>query len=333
MMLSQWLTDRDRPDLDKLRGMVDPERFLWAILPHAARTFASCISLLPLHKARAAAVGYLYCRSLDTYEDLAPEPAPLLDAFGHRFGEPPLPAAPPIVNPRVQDARDGVHLLLLECLDRVDAVYGRLSDAHRLSIAGCVREMAAGMCRRRSDGSGNVLAYCRAVIGYPVVFALELLLERQLDSQERETAMQVSEMVQLANITRDIEKDLDRGVTYDSRLVDAPDVTTIHAVREDMMRLALNRAPAYRRLMEMLEHPRLQLGRASALLMLLYTSRYYDECARRLGYEGWAATRSTTDLFVRVFPASFSHRYAMKTAHHVERDLISFESRPRLSRL
>ena len=332
-MLSQWLTDRDRPDLGRLRRLEDPDRFLWAILPHAARTFASCISLLPLHKARAAAVGYLYCRSLDTYEDLSPEPAPLLEAFGDRFaGSSPL-AAPPLVNPRVQDARDGVHLLLLEHLDRVDAVYERLTEAHRRSIAGCVREMATGMRRRHSGGPADVLAYCRSVIGYPVVFALELLLERQLDSHERETAMQVSEMVQLANITRDIEKDLDRGVAYDSRLVDAPDETVIHTVREDMMRLALNRAPAYRRLMEMLEHPRLQLGRASALLMLLFTSRYYDECARRLGYQGWAAARSTADLFVRVFPASFSHRYAMKAAQRIERDLISFDAMPSTSRL
>ena len=323
-MTSQWLTDRDRPDLEGLRGIGDPERFLWAILPHAARTFGSCILLLPRDKARAAAVGYLYCRSLDTYEDLAAHPAPLLDAFGSRFGSQQLPPPPQLPEPQIQDVRDRSHLLLVECLDRVDAVFAQLDAQQRESIARCVSDMAAGMQERRDDGSGDVLAYCRAVIGHPVVFALELLLERRLDADERLNAMRVGEMVQLANITRDIEKDLSRGVMYDPRLQRSQDSETIRAVREDLMRLALERVPAYQRLMHMLESPRFQLGRASALLMLLFTSRYYDGCARRLGYEGWAALGSTAGLFARVFPAAFSHRYAIGVASGVERAVDRF---------
>jgi phytoene/squalene synthetase len=316
-MMSQWLTDRDKPDLDRLRALADPERFVWAMLPHAARTFASCISLLPSDKARAAAVGYLYCRCLDTYEDLATDPAPLIGAFGKRFDGDRVAAAPELVDPHVQDARDRAHLLLVECVDRVDAVYARVSEPQRESIARCVRDMAAGM----QDGKGDVLAYCRTVIGHPVVFALELLLERPLDAGERETAMQVSELVQLANITRDIEKDLSRGVIYDPRLEQNSDAETIRTVREDLTRLALERAPAYHRLMYMLKRPRFQLGRASALLMLLFTSRFYDSSARRLGYEGWAAPRSTVGFFLRVFPAAFSHRYAMRATRRIERAL------------
>ena len=324
LMMGQWLTDRDRPDLERLRGIEDPERFLWAILPHAARTFGSCILLLPHDKARAAAVGYLYCRSLDTYEDLAVDPAPLLDAFGKRFGNQQLPPPPRLPEPRVQDVRDRAHLLLVERLDRVDAVYAQLDAQQRESIARCVSDMAIGMQQRRDDGSGDVLAYCRAVIGHPVVFALELLLERRLDAEERVNAMQVGEMVQLANITRDIEKDLSRGVVYDPRLCQSQDSETIRTVREDLMHLALARVPAYQRLMHMLELPRFQLGRASALLMLLFTNRYYDECARRLGYEGWAALGSTAGLFARVFPAAFSHRYALRVASGIERAVHGF---------
>lgn len=315
LMMSQWLTDRDEPDLDRLRALVDPERFVWAMLPHAARTFASCIALLPSDKARAAAVGYLYCRALDTYEDLAPQPGPLLDAFAERFGTTPLGVAPQLTDPKVQDKRDRAHLLLIECIDRVDAVYARLSETQRESITRCVRDMAAGM----KEGPSDVLAYCRTVIGHPVVFALELLLDRRLDAGEVETSMRVSEMVQLANITRDIEKDHSRGVIYDPRLEGTPDEATIREVRTDLMWTALERVPDYRGLLAMLRRPRFRMGRASALLMLLYTSRYYDACARRLGYEGWAAPRSTVGLFVRVFPAAFSHRYAMRAARHVER--------------
>jgi phytoene/squalene synthetase len=321
LMLSQWLTDRDRPDLDRLRALADPERFVWAMLPHAARTFASCIALLPSDKARAAAVGYLYCRVLDTYEDLAAQPGPLLDAFAARFEAGRLIAAPPqLVAPHVQDMRDRAHLLLVECVDRVDAVYARLSPVQRESIARCVRAMALGM----KEGNRDVLAYCRTVIGHPVVFALELLLERRLDPGERETAMRVGEMVQLANITRDVEKDHSRGVIYDARLAGQPDEATIRAVRTDLMRLALERTPDYRRLMAMLRRPRFRLGRSSALLMLLFTSRYYDACARRLGYEGWSAPRSTAGFFVRVIPAAFSHRYAMRSSHRIERAIAGF---------
>ena len=145
LMMSQWLTDRDQPDLERLRGMADPERFVWAILPHAARTFASCIALLPSDKARAAAVGYLYCRSLDTYEDLAREPKPLLDAFGKRFEDGHASSAPVLPDPHVQDMRDRAHLLLVEHIDRVDAVYEQLDPEQRASIARCVRDMAVGM--------------------------------------------------------------------------------------------------------------------------------------------------------------------------------------------
>ena len=48
--------DRDRPDLDRLAAIDDPMRFVWAILPHAARTFATSILMLPAAQARTAAV-------------------------------------------------------------------------------------------------------------------------------------------------------------------------------------------------------------------------------------------------------------------------------------
>ena len=123
LMLSQWLTDRDRPDLEALRAIRDPDKFLWAILPHAARTFASCITLLPPDKARAAAVGYLYCRSLDTYEDLAPEPEKLLEIFGRRF-EDRTPTTPGSVSPSPARRSTLVRLFQPSCK--------RVSPAHQI---------------------------------------------------------------------------------------------------------------------------------------------------------------------------------------------------------
>ena len=152
---------------------------------------------------------------------------------------------------------------------------------------------------------------------------MELLLDRPLDARETETAMRVGEMVQLANITRDIEKDRDRGVVYDARLEHDDSEETVRAVREDFLDLALERAPDYRRMIWMLRRPRLHLGRASALLMLLFTSRFYDRCARRLGRNGWGATGSTLALMLRTFPASFSHGYALRVARAIELAMAS----------
>ncbi|MEE2657328.1 MAG: squalene/phytoene synthase family protein [Candidatus Latescibacterota bacterium] len=305
-----------------MRAIEQPEAFVWAILPHAARTFSSCIVMLPKDKALAAAVGYMYCRALDTYEDLSREPTAALDAFAQRFSVEPKPLTPndlPALEPvQVQDDRDRAHLLLVERLAQVDTVYGRLMPAHRSGIARCVREMAQGMKRRHCDASEDVLSYCRSVIGNPTVFALELLLDRHLTLDEHETAMQVGELVQIANITRDIEKDLDRGVCYDARLRACNDREAIETVRRDLMTTALHRGEAYRRMMAMMQCPRWQLGRAAALLMLMFTNRYYDECARQVGYCGWSATRRTWRLFASVAPAVLSHGYAMRKAKQVE---------------
>src|SRR3954447_20115044 len=91
-------TDREAPDLFALARIEDPEQFVWEILPHAARTFSACIALLPSRSAMPAAVAYLYCRMLDTYEDLVPdrpEREASLMAFASRFGHGETPTLAP----------------------------------------------------------------------------------------------------------------------------------------------------------------------------------------------------------------------------------------------
>ena len=87
--------DRNRPDLGRLAAIDDPMDFVWAMLPHTARTFAAGILMLPAAQAPTAAVAYLYCRMLDTYEDLSDEDdgAASLEAFATRMTtlEPPRP--------------------------------------------------------------------------------------------------------------------------------------------------------------------------------------------------------------------------------------------------
>ncbi|MHC4136369.1 MAG: squalene/phytoene synthase family protein, partial [Planctomycetota bacterium] len=115
-LVRDMVMDRDHPDLERLASIREPERFVWAILPHAARTFSPCITLLPRRAAPAAAVAYLYCRMLDTYEDLLVHPAKrdaALAAFASRLDAATpqgVPGPPPIRESAARDARDAAHL-------------------------------------------------------------------------------------------------------------------------------------------------------------------------------------------------------------------------------
>ncbi len=324
LLLAGALADRDRPPLARLRGIADPEEFVWSVLPHAARTFGACILLLPAEKARAAAVAYLYARILDTYEDLCPDldgRERALKTLAARLGaEPPAPP-PPLESPRRQDGRDDGHLLLVEKLGLVDRLYLALGGEERAAIRDLVGAMAEGMCwsSRRFAEQGGVLAdetqllrYCRNVLGQPVAFTIRLLRGDGMTADLREDAMRVGEMVQLANIMRDIEKDLRRGVAYDPRLRGTPDAATVRAVRGRLLDLALSRAPSYRRMLDGMRLGRFSLARASALLMLHFTSRHFRRCARRLGRPAWHSPGSIAGLLLRALPAACSPRWAAR---------------------
>ena len=336
LLTRDLLANRDKPDLRALEAIEDADAFIWAILPHAARTFSACIALLPARSAVAAAVAYLYSRMLDTYEDLVIDRDrcdAALHAFASRFeAEQPgfLPPAPPIMDAADRDDRDRAHLLLVRRASLVDAVYLRLPHDTRAVIRDLVRDMASGMRWSREtlattggilEGEERLMRYCRHVLGNPVVFSVRLMrlahgAPPQLAEDEREHAMRVGEMVQLANITRDLEKDLRRGVAYDTGLreylgrqvtgTDQALMERCRVIRRKLLRLALSRAPSYARIIEALPLPRWSIARASAVLMLLFTERYFRDCARRVGLEPWNGPSSVLALFARTIPATFS---------------------------
>ncbi len=346
------LVNRDEPDLDHLARIENPERFVWAILPHAARTFSACIALLPKRAAKASAVGYLYCRMNDTYEDLVVDPderdAALRD-FAARLAEASpetgVPPAPLIHTNNAKDGRDASHLLLVERCGQVDEVYLTLEPEVRGLINRLVIDMAEGM--RWSSAAfhrqGGVLEdedqltrYCRNVLGHPVLFASRLLHYQQTGEPElpekiAQDAMTAGEMVQLANITRDIEKDLLRGIAYHpllredlGRAVDGdPELTErVRAVREELMLMALRRAPAYQPLIEYLSPSRISMARASGVLMMQFTDRYYRSCARRAGHEPWGKRYSGGRLILSSLPATWSRNRARKVLGGIERDFL-----------
>jgi len=356
LVLRDLRTDRERPDLDALGRVDDPERFVWSILPHAARTFSACIALLPTRAALPAAVAYLYCRMLDTYEDLVPDRAAreeALHAFAARLDAPgadrELAPAPEIGPSTDQDERDRAHLLLVARAALVDRVYLGFDAPTRGVVRDLVRDMADGMVRSSAtfEAQGGVLvgeeqlaAYCRHVLGNPVVFTVRLLrigygAPADLAADEREHAMRVGELIQLANVTRDVEKDLRRGIAYDAALrddlgrdpdTDPPVGERCRAARERLLRTALVRAPSYSRMVDAMRLPRWSVARASAVLMLLFTERYYRGCARRVGLPSWDGPTWTFALFLRTFPATFSRRAAQREFDRVERAFLAAAS-------
>lgn len=340
--------NRDRPDLSALSKIEDPERFVWTILPHAARTFSACIAMLPSRAALPAAVAYLYCRMLDTYEDLVPDRVlreTQLLAFGGRFARAVpgrgIPAAPRIVVARDQDDRDRSHLLLVERSDMVDRVFMTFDEATRNVVGDLVRDMAEGMRWSSAtfaaqggvlDGEEQLSTYCRHVLGNPVVFMIRLLrlhsgATATLAADEHEGAMDIGEMAQLANVTRDVEKDLRRGISYDASLRadlgrdvrgDAPAMERVRAVRMRLLRSALLRAPSYGRMVEAMRLPRLSLARASAVVMLLFTEQYFRRCARRVGLPAWRGPDTAASIILRGLLAAASRRRARREIARIE---------------
>ena len=284
--------NRDNPRFDYLKSIDDPERFVWAILPHAARSFAPSILLLPEEEARAAAVAYLYARMLDTYEDLSSTPVDgraAIARFGERFDGQHPATAPAAPTPSAPDNRDRAHLLLVKRHQLVDQMFLMLDTTAQIRITDLIREMASGMIQfseifERQGGvlhdQQQVLDYCHRVIGLPTLFAVELLLNDVSEDHTQE-ALEVSEFIQIANITRDIEKDLLRGVAYHPCLephlgtAGAAAVTEMATARRELVELGSHRAPAFRRLVDAVDLPQLSPARAAAVLMMLFTGRHY----------------------------------------------------------
>jgi phytoene/squalene synthetase len=356
-----WLLTRDlllsraSPDVEGLTRIADAETFVWRVLPHAARTFAACIALLPAELARAAAVAYLYCRILDTYEDLIPEAAErerALGEFGGRFragmaAAASFTAAPPVHPSHARDLRDRTHVVLVNRCHFVDEVLRTLPPATQRAIADLVASMAAGMIWSsqtfvRQGGvlrDGDQLSrYCRNVIGLPFLFAVRLLLQRRspdavVPETLRDDCLAAGEMVQLANVTRDIEKDLLRGIAYHPDLVadlgrsdgdDAGLRERIRRVREELLLRAARLAPSYERMIAAMPFPPVSLSRASGVLMLLFTDRYYRSCARRVGRAPWPGPRSTVSLIGLSGAHVVSARWSSKTVRRITEQFQRF---------
>ena len=329
--------NRDAPDLEALSALAPAERFVWGILPHAARSFAPCILALPARLALPAALGYLYCRVLDTYEDLVQDRLRRFEALAllpERLGAIRRGAHVeecPAQEYTCRDRRDEAHALLAREVGRLDQLFREMDEPVQEILLDLVRDMSEGMrwAGWVLDEQGGALkdakqlrTYCEAVLGNPIRFAARLfswgrgkgvVLPRGVET----AAMDVGEFLQLANITRDIEKDLARGVSYHPKL--AGDVRglgadggamRILAARSVLVDRALSLSPAY---LELVDGLKLRAGwlSASALLMLRFTERYYVSCAAQVGVSA-PSRPSPGRLVVGSWPALFSGGWARR---------------------
>jgi phytoene/squalene synthetase len=243
-----------------------------------------------------------------------------------------------IPSTRVEVRRDEVHLLLVDRHRLVDEVFASLDRSARTRIVRLVRDMAEGMVEFGTifeeqsgvlDGDAQVLDYCHHVIGVPAMFMIETVMGRSA-TDHRADALEVSELIQLANITRDVEKDLLRGVAYhpllkshlgtDGRGDAEPDVLI---ARRDLMRLATRRAAAFRRLLTAVHLPRLSSARAAAVMMMLFTDRHYRRCAASVGMSTWSGPNGLLAMILAAVPAAVSPQWADRVLLRVERDLLA----------
>lgn len=334
--------NRKAPDLEHLEGIVDPEEFIWAVLPYAARSFAASILLLPEEAARTCAVAYLYARMLDTYEDLSPSPAEAqrsLEAFAARFLSDPL--TPAIDSPPSGPvaSSDKASLLLLRRHDLVDRVFLGLTGDDRERIVQLIERMSSGMVdysrvfHRQGgvlDDSDQVAEYCHRVIGFPVLFVLETLFG-EVSADHRRHALKVSELIQLANITRDVEKDLQFGVAYHPRL--RPHLgsdgrgaaqSAVLQARKDLLVMATRRAASFRYLLNEHALPSFSLARPAAVVMMLFTDRHYRRVAVSVGLTDWRGPRSLVSMFMTSLPALWSARWAERVLRRAEEGLLTY---------
>jgi len=74
--------------------------------------------------------------------------------------------------------------------------------------------------------------------------------------------------------------------------------------------------------------PAWSVARASAVLMLLFTERYFRGCARRVGMSAWEGPDSALALLRRAAPAAVSSGSARREITRVERAFLAASPDP-----
>jgi phytoene/squalene synthetase len=138
---------------------------------------------------------------------------------------------------------------------------------------------------------GQLSRYCWHVLGTPILFAdeaqrLDQGLSSKVGQRRLRSCAVVGEVIQLANITRDLEKDYDRGIFYHPDLPGlegARREQRIREVRSQLVLRAIRQAREFRTFFESIPAPRISMARGAAMLLIITTYAYYWRAAKKVG--------------------------------------------------
>lgn len=233
--------DRHNFDINEIKNIHDNKDFIYAILPYVARSFALSIVVIPDKISIPAALGYCYCRILDTFEDMV---------FLPKMREKAISSIPKILkkimnNKKVNinsilkyekylvktKKKDEMYCLLVHEIKRINDVFLEQEPIIQKMIYNLVKKMAKGMnentgkFKEKNDNisKNDIKKYCKSVLGYPLLFIFQLLNwinnnKNPMDIKYKEKLYDISQFIQLANVTRDIEEDLLNNVVYHNLL-------------------------------------------------------------------------------------------------------------------
>jgi phytoene/squalene synthetase len=183
---------------------------------------------------------------------------------------------------------------------------------------------------------GQLSRYCWHVLGTPILFADEVQrLDQGLapevgDARLRSCAV-VGEVIQLANITRDLEKDFERGIFYHpqlSALNGSGHEQCIREVRSQLVLRAIRRFREFPNFFESIPAQRISRARGAAMLLIITTYAYYWRAAQKVGLPAFDHRQRIT-RFNGTFTwikCIFSRRAASRFLRWLERTvLIAFD--------
>lgn len=229
------------------------------LLEETSRTFALCIPLLPDPTRHEVSIAYLLFRIADTFEDSAIWPADrrieALQTFETLMDEPTLAHAEQCARRWTEDSpteHDGYQRLLKET-PTVLQEFTALDDAAQRIIRKHVKRTAQKMASyvRRTDTNGTLRlrtmeelrVYCYAVAGIVGEMLTDLFIQNcssleRVEGYLRERAPYFGEGLQLTNILKDTNVDVEEGRSYLAGQLDRDEVF-------DRARADLNAAAEY----------------------------------------------------------------------------------------
>lgn len=236
--------DRHNFNIQQLEKIKQDNIFIYEILPYVARSFALSIVVLPDQLSIPAALGYCYCRILDTFEDMLVDPVMRQSALqttrymlkkiidGNNYNNE-LDNICYYESELVKTKKkDEAYCLLVREIYRINRVFSKQDSAVKKMIYILVKKMSKGMIKNTGDYKENnnnitdkkIRQYCKSVLGYPLLYVCQLIQwyngnPYYLHVKHKKEIIYFSQFIQLANITRDIEEDLLNNVVYHNLLL------------------------------------------------------------------------------------------------------------------